>query len=185
MGNYLYKYGNVEVYDKFESPTKESFYKWRGEFLETTNLDNYNVAFVGNAAERIFGISTIPTYDIDIVLSGEIDSYENLFNILTTAFKLGLKNNLCIDIFHIDKDVFKYELWGEYNQIRFYDKIQINKRSSMNLPFKTKELPYGLHKFSKKQTQTNSYNKHISRIKSGEYQCLRFDLKTMKLISFN
>ena len=185
MKNYLYKYGNFEVYNRFQSPTKESFYEWRGEFLETTYLDNYNVSFIGNAAERIFGVSTIPTYDIDIVLNGEIDSYENLSNIFNTAFEIGLKNNLCIDIFHIDKNVFLTQWWGDYNQIRFYDRIELNGKSNMIIPNKIEELPYGLYKFSKIQTKTNSYIKQKSRIESGQYQCLRFDLKTMKLISFN
>ena len=88
MQNYLYKFGNIEVYKKFEEPTYKTFHSWRTEFLNNTNLDNYDICFRGNAAERIFGISPIPTLDVDIILSGEIDSYENLSNILNANYEI-------------------------------------------------------------------------------------------------
>ena len=185
VGNYLYKYGDIEVYNKFQQPTKKLLYEWRREFLENTHLDNYDVLFMGNAAERIFGVSKIPTYDIDIILSGEIDSYENLSNIFNTAFKIGLKNNLCIDIFHIDKNVFTTEWWGEYNQIRFYDRIKINGKPDIIGFNNVERLPYGLYKSFRNQINSKSYHKHTSRIESAQYLSLRFNLKTMKLISYN
>lgn len=186
MKKYLYKFGDIEVCNRFESPTKESFSKWRSDFLKNVDLSNYNVLFMGNAAETFYGVSKIPTYDVDIILSGEIDSYKNLSNILRKAFKLGLTYNLCIDIFHIDKNVFEHKFWEDYHQIRFYDTIEIVGKSDKLIEGQSKViLPNGLYKFLKKQSNTNSYNKHISRIKSGDYLSLRFDLKTMELISYN
>ena len=185
MGNYLYKYGDIEIHNNFQSPTKETFYEWRYEFLKNTQLDNYDVLFMGNCAEQIFGVSKIPTYDIDIILSGKIDSYRNLSNIFNTAFKIGLKNNLCIDIFHIDKNVFENEKWGEYKQIRFYDKIEINNKSYIAIPNKIEELTHGLYKFHNFDIKSKSHKKYWDRVHSGQYLGLRYDLKTMKLISFN
>lgn len=183
---YLYKFGDIEVYDKFQRPTKELFLKWREYFLKNVQLDNYNVLFMGNSAEKFYGVSKIPTYDIDIILSGEIDSYENLSNILKMGFKAGLRYNVCIDMFYIDKNVFKHKFWGDYNQIRFYDRMKIRSKPDKMIKYEEKTiLPNGLYKFSKKQSNTNSYNKHISRIESGDYLSLRFDLKTMELISYN
>ena len=185
MQNYLYKFGNIEVYKKFEEPTYKTFHSWRTEFLNNTNLDNYDISFRGNAAERIFGMSPIPTLDVDIILSGEIDSYENLSNIFNTAFNIGLNYNLCIDIFHIDKNILADKWWGEYNQIRFYDRTQKNGNQTVLIEDKIEDLPYGLYKFKKIQVEGNGYKKLMNRFKSGHYMDLRFDLKTMEIISFN
>lgn len=185
MENYLYKYGDIEVYNKFQEPTRRIFHRWRKDFLNNVNLDNYNICFRGNAAERIFGVSSIRTYDIDIILSGEIDSYQNLYNIFNTAFNIGLEYNLCIDIFHIDKDVFTNKWWGEYNQIRFYDKTQVSGEEPRPIKDKVEDLPFGLYKFKRNQDNTKSYKKMLSRTNSNQYLTLVFDFKTMKLISFN
>lgn len=184
MDNYLYKYGNVEVYNKFEQPTRKVFHQWRREFLESVDVDNYNILFMGNTAEIIFGVSPFQTKDIDIILSGEIDSYKNLSHIMNTAFKTGLNYNLCIDIFHLDIDVFQIKWWDSYKQIRFYDRIETPTKKII-FPNKIEDLPFGLFKFAQTDKQSKSHKKHHDRIKSGQYLGLRFDLKTMRLISFN
>ena len=183
--NYIYKYGNIEVYNKFEQPTKQTFDKWRSEFLESNDLENYNILFMGNAAEILFGISKLRTYDIDIILSGEIDSYENLSKLMNSAFSIGLKYNLCIDIFHLDINVFEIQWWSSYNKIRLYDKITNSNGRVLYIPDKIEDLPFGLHKFKEPDGQGKSHKKHLDRITMGQYLGLRFDLKTMKLISFN
>jgi hypothetical protein len=93
MDNWKYKYGEFEINTPFTRPTHSLFSSWRTQFLSQVDLSNFNVMFMGNAAERIYGISTIATIDIDIILSGEIDSYKNLSNILRTGFKIGLEQN--------------------------------------------------------------------------------------------
>ena len=185
MANYLYRYGDIEVNTPFVQPTKKLFNVWRNNFLSQTNLDSYNVLFMGNAAEQFYGVSTIGTRDIDIMLSGEIDSYENLSNILKTGFLLGLELNLCIDIFHLDIDIFNEQWWGDYNQIRFYDKIEINNKQPKYIKNKIEDLPYGLYKFHGLDSENKSHKKHWDRIQSGQYLGLRFNLKTMNLISYN
>lgn len=182
--NYLYKYGDIEVYNKFQQPTKQLFYKWREEFLQSNDLKNYNILFMGNTAEIIFGVSKLQTSDVDIILSGKIYSYKNLFKIMHSAFLIGLKYNLCIDIFHIDVDVFKIKWWDCYQQIRFYDTIE-TKKEKITLPDKIENLADGLYKFERNKKNTDSYLKHKTRLKSKDYLGLRFNLKTMELISFN
>ena len=182
---YIYKYGDIEVYNKFQQPTKQIFHKWRNEFLQNNNLDNYNILFMGNAAEILFGISKLQTYDIDIILSGEIDSYENLSKLMNSAFSIGLKYNLCIDIFHLDINVFEIEWWSSYNKIRLYDRLTNSNGNVYHIPYKIEDLPFGLHKFGESDSIGKSHRKHLDRIQSGQYVGLRFDLKTMRLISFN
>jgi hypothetical protein len=185
MDNWKYKYGEFEINTPFTRPTHSLFSSWRTQFLSQVDLSNFNVMFMGNAAERIYGISTIATIDIDIILSGEIDSYKNLSNILRTGFKIGLEQNLCIDIFHLDIDIMNVKEWGEYNQIRFYDKIEINNKQPKYIKNKIEDLPYGLYKFHGLDSENKSHKKHKDRIKTGQYRGLRFNLKTMRLISYN
>ena len=111
--------------------------------------------------------------------------YENLSNIFNTAFKLGLNYNLCIDIFHIDVDAFNIEYWDNFTQTRFYDRIVVNGSPDLMIPSKPKKLPHGLYEFDSNKKTPKSLKKHITRVQSGQYLNLRFDLKTMKLISFN
>lgn len=185
MEEYLYKYGDFKIYTPFVEPTQDLFYSWRVEFLSKVNLDNYNVLFMGNAAERIFGVSKYRTHDVDIILSGKIDSYKNLSYILNTAFEIGIKYNLCIDIFHLDIDVFNIKWWGDYNQIRFYDRIEIKNEPSKFIKGKVEDLPHGLYRFHGKDSENKSHKKHKDRIQMGQYVGLRFNLKTMKIISYN
>lgn len=185
MDRWKYKYGEFEISNSFTPPTRRLFSKWRRNFLAETNLDNYNVMFMGNAAEKIYGVSNLHTTDIDIMLSGEIDSYENLSNILRTGFRLGLEQNLCIDIFHLDVDIMNVQWWGDYNQIRFYDKIEIYNQEPKYIKGKIEDLPCGLYKFHGLDSKNKSHKKYKDRLESGYYLGLRFNLKTMKLISFN
>ena len=114
--DYLYKYGDVEVYNKFEQPTRQTFHKWRSEFLQNNNLDNYNILFMGNTAEILFGISKLRTYDIDIILSGEVDSYESLSKLMNSAFLIGLKYNFFL-LFILTKIKTKTFVKQDYQDI--------------------------------------------------------------------
>lgn len=182
----LYQFSDINVFNEFVTPTKELFLRWRIDFLESNNLENYNILFMGNCAETLFGKSKIPTTDVDIILSGNHISYLHLSNTLKSAFTIGLRYNLLIDIFHSSVDVFKNDIWNDYQQIRFYKEIIDNNNISFPIEHNGMEkLPHDLYRFYKKDDTNKSLNKYLNRIQSGDYLSLKYDLKTMQLISFN
>lgn len=182
----LYQFGNYKIYKNFDTPTLDKFQQWRLEFLSKNNLDNYSLLFMGNSAERIFGQSELHTTDVDIVISSDSTNYLDISKILHSAFQTGLAYNLLIDIYHINVDVLANGGFGKYYAIRFYKEIIINKQpipvwSTTNID----NLPMGLYGTHRFDIETKSYQKYLHRIDEGHYLGLKFNLKTMELISYN
>ena len=182
----LYQFSDYKIETPFINPTFEVFNNWRLDFISNSNLDEYNILFMGNSAERFFGQSQLPTLDIDVVIYNKKINYEEISNILHSAFQIGLKYNILIDIYFVDVDVFKHKNFGSYYAIRFYKEMYLNgKYFKVWKTEKVDELPYGLWGASRIESETTAYKKYINRINEGHYLGLKFDLKTLNLISYN
>lgn len=183
----LYQFGNYKIYEQFSKPTFELFQNWRVDFLNNNDLENYKVLFMGNAAEQFFGQSQISTTDIDIIIHSPIIDYNKISTILNSAFQIGLSYNLLIDIYFVDTDIFSKPTFDKYYSIRFYKEIVVDESKILMVSNATEFdiLPNGLWGIHRTESQTKSYQKYIDRINSGQYLGLKFDLKTMKLISYN
>ena len=193
----LYQFGNYKIYNKFSTPTFELFENWRNEFLSKNNLKDYNILYWGNSAENMFGQSQIPTTDIDIIIHNPIINYKEVSEILQSAFEIGLSHNLLIDIYFTDIDIFSKFNFDEnmaisktHYIIRFYKEIILNESKVVVVSDSTEFdiLPNGLWGLLRTDVNiphTKSFKKYIDRITTGQYLGLKFDLKTMKLISYN
>jgi hypothetical protein len=184
---------------KINIPTESSFFIWREEFLSKCDLTNYNLLFCGNFAEQIYGISKIPTKDVDIIISSNKDlNYCEIKNILKTAFILGIKNNLFIDIFHVNYNVFEtcYGLKFVNNSFvfnnilltRFFQKI-ITKKDNNTVHVREldnfKKINNELYQLEIDNILSKSLKKAIKRIKQRQYVGIFKDLKTMNDIQFD
>ena len=176
------------VTEPFVLPTIDLFNDWRTAFLANNDLSELNVMFMGNAAENFYGNSTVRTRDIDIMFSGEIEC-SKLKAIKESAFELGLERNILVDTLHISQDVFTNRWWDDgYKVTKLFssvlittDTINVDGLSGINLI----ENDCGLYEvFLEKKEDSISFRKYFHRLKNGIYQDLRYDLKTMNLLSY-
>ena len=166
---------------KYVRPTKPTFLKWAKEWVETYAME-YKVTFFGCAAEIFYGECTLDTWDIDIMLEGEIKDYKYLNLLLTEAVKLGNKYRLKIDIFHVNKP-YTSTKWEPYEQIRFYkDMVTIEDGKIHKIDYTKiadiEELPHTLYKY-KRKNKGGSYEKFKKRLKHGYYSDIRLNLKEL------
>ena len=178
---FYYRLGNVVTTHQWNRPTKKVFLQWAKEWLENYQVD-YKVTFFGCCAEKFYGDCELDTWDIDIMLEGEIKDYEYLNLLLTEGTKLGYKYGLKIDIFHVNKP-YDSKSWQPYEQIRFYKDMHFIKENTNNkFDFTTvadiEELPYNLYKYKRKR-KSGSYEKFKKRLKHGFYKDIRLDLKEL------
>jgi|TARA_R110000803_G_scaffold48082_1_gene99931 hypothetical protein len=174
--------GNVVTTQEYIRPTKNVFLQWATEWLETYKV-NYKVTFFGCSAEIFYGKCTLDTWDIDIMLEGEIEDYKYLNLLLTEAVKIGNKYRLKIDIFHVNKPYTSTE-WEPYEQIRFYKDVFTISNRKVHTIDHTKfadieELPHTLYKYKRKKKGGGSYEKFKKRLKHGYYSDIRLNLKEL------
>ena len=90
-------YGNFLITQSFFDPTVDIFNEWRTEYLAAIELTDINVMFMGNAAERFYGNSTMRTIDVDIMFSGDITCSRKK-EVMEKAFELGINRRLYVDL---------------------------------------------------------------------------------------
>ena len=113
-----YKQGIVEVVDKWTRPNMTSFKKWISDFFEIKGVDKYNVWLSGGFLNKK------STWDIDIILTGEVTDHEELSNIMIEGTKLGFyKYNMLFDIQHWNMIPNFYPETRIVKKLLFYDKI--------------------------------------------------------------
>jgi hypothetical protein len=93
--------GDVSTDIPFRKPSMLRLADWWKEFSMLTSVDDYNVHLIGGFAEQKFGAYNYNTWDVDIVLSGEISDYKRLKQLLDNGYEMGWNNRLCIDLFWI------------------------------------------------------------------------------------
>jgi len=112
----IYKIGDIETeFENFKKPTQESFENWKKEFLKLPSINNYNVWLCGGF------INDWDTFDIDIILTNK-PNYLELRELLIQGFKIGIKNNILVDIAHCDVEPTHF-FKGEVNRIVYGKEI--------------------------------------------------------------
>ena len=97
---FLHRRGKQFSTRPFTKPTSDLFRLWLRDYLnENPNL-KYDVFLVGAFCENIFGESgkKYDTLDIDIALCGDVLDLYNLKSGLISAFEIGKKYDLLIDV---------------------------------------------------------------------------------------
>ena len=95
---FYYKRGMIEITDPWERPSKESFESFLMDFKQLKGIQNYQVYLVGAFCENYYLGTDRETWDVDLILRGDIQDYTELKNILDQAIEIGFKHNILVDI---------------------------------------------------------------------------------------
>jgi hypothetical protein len=117
-----YKIGDIATATPFKKPTREGVEVWWDKFKDTPHLNDYEV-YIGGAV-----LNNIETWDVDIILTGEIKYFNELYNILNSAVQLGFKHWLLIDIKWVSNLHKDGEDFQEREEIRNYNRVENNSR---------------------------------------------------------
>ena len=117
----IYKIGDIETkWENFVYPTQELFESWKEEFLKLPNINNYNVWLCGGF------LQDWKSFDVDIILTNETIFgefyYSELRELLIQGFKIGIKNNILVDMAHCDVEPTHF-FKGEVNRIVYGKEI--------------------------------------------------------------
>ena len=163
--NFEYTIGDIKTTTPWSRPNKDLLYNWYKEFKKIPGIDNYEF-WAGSA---LFNVED--TWDVDIVILGEVQDYNELKNILDTSIDLGFKNKQLIDIFHsnglwyfddVYKPVTKIRNWKYWTK---YVNGNLIKYKTIN---NSEELIPGLFKKTY-NTPPNSYLYGKDKFEKGEY----------------
>ena len=97
----IWQYGNYKFNCNLQPPTVDKFKKWKYKFFKLENVDKYNVWLCGGFIEDW------NTKDIDIVLNNKPE-YGELKDIMLSAIKIGVDNNIFVDICHLNIEPLNY-----------------------------------------------------------------------------
>ena len=97
----IWQYGNYKFNCNLQPPTVDKFKKWKDKFFKLENVDKYNVWLCGGFIEDW------NTKDIDIVLNNKPE-YGELKDIMLSAIKIGVDNNIFVDICHLNIEPLNY-----------------------------------------------------------------------------
>ncbi len=114
----FYKQGIIEVTRPWTRPNIELFNYWLDDFLKIDGIDDYDVWLSGGFFHKL------PTWDIDITLTGTPTEYGILSNIMITGTRLGFdKYNMLFDIQHCSVIPGFYPERRTVKKLLFYDRI--------------------------------------------------------------
>ena len=91
----IWEYGNYKFDCHLHPPTVDKFKFWKDDFFKLDNVNKYDVWLTGGFVE------SWDTKDIDIVLNNK-PIYSELQKIMSEAIKIGVKNNIFVDICHLN-----------------------------------------------------------------------------------
>ena len=91
----IWQYGNYKFDCQLQPPTLNKFKIWKDKFFKLDNVNKYDVWLTGGFVEEW------NTKDIDIVLNNK-PIYNELQPIMSEAIKIGIDNNIFVDICHWD-----------------------------------------------------------------------------------
>ena len=89
----IWQYGNYEFDCNLKPPTMDKFNIWKDKFFKLKNVNKYDVWLASGFREDW------KTKDIDIVLNNSFN-FKELHDIMLSAIKIGIDNNIFVDICH-------------------------------------------------------------------------------------
>ncbi len=88
---FSYQCGAIVTHTPWFPPDPEFLNHWRDEFFQHPAINNYTFWLCGGVMEAW------ATNDIDIVVTGAVNNYDELDSVLTTGMQLGFKHRQFID----------------------------------------------------------------------------------------
>ena len=159
---FYYKRGDIEVTDPWERPNNINFESFLKDFKKIKGIENYQVYLVGAFCENYYLGTQRETWDVDLILIGEIKDYLKLKNILNRAMKIGFKHNILIDIAW--RNILpNLNLFPQEKIITYTDAIQYTSETewSQTVEGEIKELLLGLYHV--KFNPSKAYDKFINK----------------------
>ena len=95
---FYYKRGDIEVTNPWERPNNINFESFLKDFKKIKGIYNYQVYLVGAFCENYYLGTQRETWDVDLILIGEISNYIELKNILNQSIEIGFRHNILVDI---------------------------------------------------------------------------------------
>ena len=159
---FYYKRGDIEVTDPWERPNNINFESFLKDFKKIKGIENYQVYLVGAFCENYYLGTQRETWDVDLILIGEIKDYLKLKNILNRAMKIGFKHNILIDIAWRNS-LPNLNLFPQEKIITYTDAIQYTSETewSQTVEGEIKELLLGLYHV--KFNPSKAYDKFINK----------------------
>ncbi len=117
----IWQYGNYKFDCNLQPPTLHKFSEWKTKFFKLKNVDKYNVWLASGFRENW------KTLDIDIVLTNK-PIYSELQELMLEAIKLGVEENIFIDICWWDKDPLDYTQFRSYTYKEKVSKIVVGNK---------------------------------------------------------
>lgn len=93
--SFLYEVGVVKTTDKWYRPSKDILRTWFNLIQDLPGFSNYNFY----AGDSLFKVEK--TWDVDILMTGEINDYGELRDFLNISIQLGFEHRQLIDIYHV------------------------------------------------------------------------------------
>lgn len=159
---FYYKRGDIEVTNPWERPNNINFESFLRDFKKIKGIEDYQVYLVGAFCENYYLGTQRETWDVDLILIGEISDYIELKNILNQSIEIGFKHSLLIDIAWRDS-LPNLNLVSQEKVITYTDAIQhtIDTKWSQVVEGEIKELLSGLYYV--KFNPDKAYNKFINK----------------------
>jgi hypothetical protein len=95
---FYYKRGDIEVINPWERPSAISFESFLKDFKQIEGIQNYQIYVVGAFCENYYLGTQRETWDVDLILIGNVINYIELKNILNQSIEIGFRHNILIDI---------------------------------------------------------------------------------------
>ena len=159
---FYYKRGDIEVTDPWERPNNINFESFLKDFKKIKGIEDYQVYLVGAFCENYYLGTQRETWDVDLILIGEIKDYLKLKNILNRAMKIGFKHSLLVDI-SWRNSLPNLNLFPQEKIITYTDAIQYTSETewSQTVEGEIKELLLGLYHV--KFNPSKAYDKFINK----------------------
>ena len=169
-----YQKGDISTTTPWNRPTPLIFNQWLEEWSQIPGIKEYKIFLVGAFCQNYFLNKNIETWDIDIILMGEIQDYSILKNILDKAVEIGFKHKLLIDIFWRNHLLLELNLLSQEKVITYTSVIKQSPNDSWEQPVygDIVELIPGLYKV--KHNSKKAYNKFISKNYTLNYKKIEF-----------
>jgi hypothetical protein len=177
----LTRMGDIETDRKLYGPSNDRVEAWWAEYKNTPGLMEFDVLLVGNFAEAVFGISTLPTADLDVVLTGgDIKHEESLKFLLDECARIGFKYDLLVDAFYnaaefnIKKPApyVAYRSWSVW----FSQTANGNQRTYDHEGQGAETLPSGLVRYTRDKDRPSLLKAH-KRYLEGHYIGVQMNVK--------
>tara|TARA_R110000751_G_C13461719_1_gene445469 strand:+ start:31 stop:534 length:504 start_codon:yes stop_codon:yes gene_type:complete len=99
----IWEYGNYKFNCQLSRPTEDKFNSWKKDFLNLSDVKNYDVWLVGGF------LRDSNTKDIDVLLVGK-PNYSKVKKLLINGIKIGVnKYNMFVDMTHWNMKPFEFK----------------------------------------------------------------------------